>query len=511
MASHPASPPRRRAFALAAIILVFTLGCLCSPTSLFSNPTATWVPPVVPPTPAVPPTEPPTEVVLPPTAVPATTVPTGALDPTGPWLLIEASQGLYAANPDGTGLTQLTDTDYWRGNVRYAVQPDANEVAYLTPGDFSFNHLALNLLSLPDGKTIATIDLTSAATEAYATSGPGDPGFEALRAIGERQSFTWSPDGSKLAFVGAMDGPSADLYLYDESADQVTRVSSDPDQDFSPSWSPDGQHLLYLEAKGFGTGAGMSMSAVWVADGDGSNPVKLYDTSSSGEEVLGWLDDTTVLLDTWGVVCGPGNLRLLDVTTRAVTVLAKDCITSATASGWRNMAMYSDDTGTYLLTAENRTPVKVSEEKNAMIQPWGPDSQVFVVRFQNASLATFGENDYEHAVSPITAEPDLSMLPFDQTDMSFYALIWGWTSRIPELPGAWITAPGSDADIGKIFDAPARFPTWSAHNNFIFFAPLEGGYDMYLTTFDSHYTDLHVVNHLDADILGTVWIGPPVW
>ncbi len=51
-------------------------------------------------------------------------------------------------------------------------------------------------------------------------------------------------------------------------------------------------------------------------------------------------------------------------------------------------------------------------------------------------------------------------------------------------------------------------PAWSPHNDLLFFAPLEGGYDLYLITFDSYYTDLHVVYHLDADIIGVVWLGP---
>jgi hypothetical protein len=263
--------------------------------------------------------------------------------------------------------------------------------------------------------------------------------------------------------------------------------------------------LLYLEAQGFGTGAGYSMAAVWVADGDGANATRLYTTNSAGEEIRGWLDDTTVLLDTWSVVCGPGNLRLYDVSTRQETVLQKDCVTSASASGWKGAGMYSDDTGTYLFSADDRIPKKVDERGKAMIKVWGPDDQAFTVRFDDASLATFGMSEFDHQVSPITAPPDSSMLPFDQTQVAMYGAIWGWTSRIPAQPGAWITGPG--IEIGQVFDRPARFPSWSPDNNLLFFAPLEGGYDLYLTTFDSHYTDLQVVNHLDADIIGVVWAG----
>jgi hypothetical protein len=500
--------PHTRRLVIASALLVFSMACLCIPTSFLTTPT-------VPPTQIQPPASPviPQQTRTP--LNPPVPTPTGTsasfpgqeLNADGPWLLIEANQGLWAVNPDGTDTTGLTSVDYWHGRLSQAVQPGGDEVVYISPADFSFQHLTLNglVVSQGSGKNDWQIELTSAATEAYAASGPGDPGFEALRAIGEQQSFAWSPDGTKLAFVGAMDGPSADVYIYDATTTKITRVSSDPDQDFSPSWSPDGQHLLYLEAKGFGTGAGMSMSAVWVASGDGSNAVKLYDTDSAGEEVRGWLDNTTALIDTWNVVCGPGNLRLYDVTSRDQTVLQKDCVSSATASGWRGLGLYSDKTGIYMISAEDRTPRKVDDHADAMIKPWGPDDQAFTVRFQDASLATFGMSEFDHQVSPITAPPDASMLPFEQTDVAMYGAIWGWTSRIPAQEGVWITGPG--LEIGQVFDRAARFPAWSPANNLLFFAPLEGGYDLYTTTFGSHYTDLHVVNHLDADINGVVWLG----
>jgi len=497
---------KSKSLAIAAVLLIIGLGCLCLPSGLITTPTPTQKPtPTQPPT--QPPAPPPTPPPLPPTPPPTSTLFTGGgqLTAGGPWLLIETSQGLWAVNADGSGLTQLTTVDYWHGQIQAAVQPGGHEIAFLTPGNFDLHHLSLNLISLPQGNTSRLIELTSAQTEAYADSGPGDPGFEALRAIGEGRSFAWSPDGNKLAFIGAMDGPSADLYLFDQSLMQIKRVSQDEDQDFSPSWSPDGEHLLYLEAKGFGTGAGGVMSGVWVADGDGSNATRLYRTSSAGEDIDGWLDNTTALLDTWNVSCGFGNLRLFDVVSQTQTVLSQGCVSSAAATGFRNAAMFSNDTGTYLLTAEARTPVRVSPEKNALIHPWGPDDYVFRVHFSSGQIATFGAGTYDTQISPVTAAASTN-LPFDEQDVAMYGAIWGWTSQNHNQPGAWITGPG--LEIGRIYDAPARFPAWSPDNNLLFFAQLEGGYDLYIITFDSHYTDLHVVNHLDADINSVVWLGP---
>ena len=484
---------RSGSLTVAVIVVTLGLGCLCLPAGVAPSLSPTSTPTILPTSTSRP-------SLPPPPATQAPAVDNSALNSAGPWLLIETDQGLWAVNPDGSGLTQLTTVDYWHGDLTAAVQPTGNQVVFISPGDYGFKHMALNLLSLPDGKVTKLTDLTSPQTEDYTNSGPGDPGFEALRAVGERSSYAWSPDGTRLAFAGVMDGPSAEMYLFDETTQKIKRVSRDNTQDFAPSWSPDGNTLLYLGADGFGTGAGMVMSGVWSAAGDGSNPKQLYATTSGGEEIDGWLNNTTVVLDTWGIVCGPNKLRLYDVGSRQQTLLIDGCITSAAANGGRGAAMFSTDSGLYLLTAEAPVPAKFSQEANARIKPWGPDDYVFTVQFENGGLATYGTSDIEHQVSPVSAASG-------DLEVAMYGLIWGWTSQDAAQPGAWIRGPG--VDIGQIFTGKARCPAWDTHNNLLFFAPSDsGGYDLHLTTFDAHYTDLYKVNHIDVDVNNVVWLGP---
>ena len=497
--------PKFRSITIAAIMLTIGLGCLCLPTGITPTSTPTDTQPILPTSTSKSTLPPP--ATLPPLPTVTAFNSNAMLYSDGPWLLIETDQGLWALNPDGSGLTQLTTVDYWNGDLKDAVEPGGRQVVFISPGDYDFHHMALNILSLPGGQITKVTDLTSTQTETYADSGPGDPGFEALRAIGERRSYAWSPDGSKLAFVGAMDGPSAELYIYDERLYKVKRVSQDNAQDFAPSWSPDGQHLLYLTADGFGTGAGMVMSGVWAAAGDGSAATQLYKSDSSGEEINGWLNNTTILLDTWSIVCGPGKLRLYDVVSRQQTMLNDGCITSASASGEHSEALFSNDSGLYLLTADNPKPVSVSQEPKARIDPWGPDDYVFKVRFENGLLATFGSGDIDHQVSPVTAPAGGSLTPLDDQNVAMYGAIWGWTSQNSAQPGAWITGPG--VEIGQIYPGLARFPAWTPDNNLLFFAQADaGGYNIYLTTFDAHYTDLFNVNHLSAEVNNVGWLGP---
>lgn len=423
----------------------------------------------------------------------------GGLNAEGPWLLMEADQGLWAANPDGSGMTQLTDVDYWHGSLQAAIQPLGNQVVFISPGNYDFHNMALNLLSLPDGHVTKITDLTSVQSEAYAGSDPGEPGFEALRAVGEQLSYAWSPDGTRLAFAGVMDGPSAEIYLYDAVSGDVRRVSQDNAQDFSPSWSPDGNHLLYLGADGFGTGAGMVMAGVWSADGEGNNATLLYKSNSSGEEIVGWLDNTAAVLDSWSSACGSAQLRLYDVVGKQQAMLNQDCFISAAANSRRGEVIFANRSGLYLLTADNRTPVLLSPDLVARIDPWRPDNDIFNVRFENGGIATFGSSDMDHQVSPVQA-------PSESLDVAIYGAIWGWTSNDNSQPGAWISGPGME--IGQIFTGKARLPIWDLHNNLLFFASESGsGYSLYRTTFDSYYQDLSVVASINGEVQAVTWLG----
>ena len=426
-------------------------------------------------------------------------VKTSGLNAEGPWLLMETDQGLWAANPDGSGMAQLTDTDYWNDNLQAAIQPMGNQIVFISPGNYDFHNMALNLLSLPDGHVTKITDLTSAQSESYADSGPGEPGFEALRAVGEQPSYAWSPDGTRLAFAGVMDGPSAEIYLYDPVSGDLRRVSQDDAQDFSPSWSPDGNHLLYLGADGFGTGAGLVMAGVWSADGEGKNASLLYPSNSSGEEIVGWLDNTIVVLDIWSPVCGSAQLRLYDVVGKQAALLNKDCFISAAANSRRGEALFANSSGLFLLTADNRSPILVNQEPVNWIDPWKPDNDLFTVRFDNGGIATFGSNDMDHQVSPVNA-------PSENLDVAIYGAIWGWTSNDDSQPGAWISGPG--VEIGQIFNGKARLPIWDPNNNLLFFASEGGsGYSLYRTTFDTFYRDLSVVASLNHEIQAAAWLG----
>jgi WD40 repeat protein len=94
------------------------------------------------------------------------------------------------------------------------------------------------------------------------------------QAVGQ---LRWSPGGRYLAFVGALDGFSSDLYVFDLSTKEVRRLTDGPDQALIMDWSPDGAWIVHQSVAHFGTGAGISGDAVWAAALDGSEVRHLYD------------------------------------------------------------------------------------------------------------------------------------------------------------------------------------------------------------------------------------------
>ncbi len=488
-------------FAIVVIVLLLSLGCLCLPTGI----TPSSLGPSVATSSDVPtfaPNQVSTMEVQTPTAEainPVTSI-SSDLNASGPWLLIDTDKGLFATNPDGSGLSQFIDTDYWNGNPTISIQPGGHLVAFISPAGSDLHHTALNLLSLPDGKVTKITNLTSPQTETYADLMPGDSGFEGLRAMTEQEHMAWSPDGKLLAFVGLMDGPSADIYTYNVVTGTIQRISDDPDQEYWPSWSPDGSTLMFFSAQSFGTGAGFYTTGIWGASGTGLTVKALYHPKGGNEEMNGWLDNTTAVVDTWTPQAGSENLRLYDVATRTESVVTSNGIDGAAVDSVNQAVIYDNSSGLYMLTADNRTPKLLTTDPIGHIMPVKPGDNYFTVLLSDHSVVTYGVDPIAYQVSPIAMQSSGNL------GVAMYGLIWGWTSTDTFQPGAWITGPG--VEIGQIFKSKAYLPIWDQHNNLLFFSSQESGPDLlYRITFDSHYTDLTVVNSINSGVWAVNWLG----
>jgi eukaryotic-like serine/threonine-protein kinase len=85
---------------------------------------------------------------------------------------------------------------------------------------------------------------------------------------------TFSPDGSQVAFTWSGDNDeNRDIYVKFVRSAEVRRLTSDPQPDFAPSWSPDGRQIAYLRE----TGPEQQAGKIHVLSALGGTDLKLSD------------------------------------------------------------------------------------------------------------------------------------------------------------------------------------------------------------------------------------------
>lgn len=461
-----------RSLTLVSLGLVLaTLACTLGPAAT-SAPTSTVVSeatPTAPATDTAPPAE--TDTALPadtptlgPTLAPPTPtqpeVPQAPLAAEGPWLLLTAPDGYWALNPDGSGLTHLMAPPPYFSPGPAA--PAGGHVAFVGSDHPSGDRgLRLYTLSLPQAETVLVTALTGPTTEPGPEAQPGDEAFARLFPAGQS---AWSPDGQRLAFIGLMDGPSADLYLYSLDGGTITRLTDGPSQAYQPSWSPDGQFVVQTGAESFGTGAGYSMAGVWAVRADNTEVIPLYTPTSGDERLHGWLSASEFVVDSFRAQCSYGDLRVFDLSTLAFSPLFPSYYNALALDTTGGRALVAVDVfvadcpenpsaGLYL-AAPNEAP-RLLAAGDASRAVWLPEAELF--------FGTVGEEWLA-----FTAEGEPRPLPGGLTDVPWVApggQHWAW--RGPEGVGLFVSQDGAPAR--PIFDGYVQLATWSPDGQTLLF------------------------------------------
>jgi Tol biopolymer transport system component len=84
---------------------------------------------------------------------------------------------------------------------------------------------------------------------------------------------TWSPDGTKIAFMSARDG-NPEIYVMNADGSAQTRLTNFPGIDARPSWSREGDFITFTSTRDFGTTATTNYE-IYKMNGNGSNALRL--------------------------------------------------------------------------------------------------------------------------------------------------------------------------------------------------------------------------------------------
>ncbi|HVJ85317.1 MAG TPA: hypothetical protein VM452_06710, partial [Caulifigura sp.] len=100
----------------------------------------------------------------------------------------------------------------------------------------------------PKGDVVAFIKGTQAWVAKLDGSAPAEP---MIATRGTTTGLTWSPDGSKLAFVSLRDDHSF-IGLYTDAHTPINWIDPTTARDSSPRWSRDGKSLAFIRRPGSG-------------------------------------------------------------------------------------------------------------------------------------------------------------------------------------------------------------------------------------------------------------------
>jgi len=162
---------------------------------------------------------------------------------------------IFVVNPDGSGLTNLTNTPELN-EVSPDWSPDGSKIVFLA--DTTFN----------GDKNIFVMDEDGSNRHQYTNN---------VQAIG---SVVWSPRGNTIAFSSLHEG-DAEIYMMPATGVYYTRMTDNEAYDSNPIWSPNGQYLMYshnLDSSNF---------EIYVMDSDGSDITNVT-TNSADDYPESW-------------------------------------------------------------------------------------------------------------------------------------------------------------------------------------------------------------------------------
>ena len=188
------------------------------------------------------------------------------------------------------GLTLLMVCVDAQAQIAFASQRDGNHEIYVMDVDggnprnlsnnpFDDRHPSWS----PDSKRIIFSSIRGGDFEIYVMDADGGNQRNLTNDLHLDWDPSWSPDGKRIVFVSQRDGHfrsrfgiTSEIYVIDADGMNEQRLTENPQNDWFPSWSPDGKRIVFVSQRDghFETKFGIT-SEIYVIDADGMNEQRL--------------------------------------------------------------------------------------------------------------------------------------------------------------------------------------------------------------------------------------------
>jgi uncharacterized repeat protein (TIGR01451 family) len=235
----------------------------------------------------------------------------------------------------------------------------------------------------PDGRIIAFDSQRSGKQALWTVPATGGAPVPLSSTLASSRQPDWSPTSREIAFSGdggsRRGGADFDLYTLVTSGaggpgahGELTRLRSDPGQDVSPAWSPDGTTIAYSNG-----------SDIWVVASTGGAPTQLT-TDVATDAHPTWSPDGTMIAfvsgrsgtdDLWVIPAAGGAAT--QITTGPASDMAPDW---SPLGDW--IAFHSDRAGSddiWIVPPGGGQPSRITPDPGADTQPdWAPNGRQLV-------------------------------------------------------------------------------------------------------------------------------------
>lgn len=128
-------------------------------------------------------------------------------------------------------------------------------------------------------------------------------GQTSLTAGGTDAFPTWSPDGSKIAFMSYRDG-KPEIYVMNADGSGQTRLTNNPAEDMNPAWSPDGSKIAFTSLRD-------GIHEIYVMNADGTGQINLT-RSPEHDDFADWSPDGSKIAFFKNNGTSPGEIYVMN-------------------------------------------------------------------------------------------------------------------------------------------------------------------------------------------------------